>query len=297
LWPDPDIRWCQRAADTVLADGWRPDWVLSTSPPESIHVAAERIARQTGAKWAADFRDLWLEAPHRRERLRPHRRFGERMLARNLLPKANLVIAVDPVVAAEAARLDARNVHVLGHFTADTRPSPANLPKDKLNIVHAGSIALSDPDASISNLLLPFETAWTRNTQLRLHLVGRLTDAEEAKARASRAAGAIQLWGVLSFDEALSVMAAADALAFVASEKMHVPPSKIADYLMFEVPIVACGNGPWRSDPRVPLSNAVETMIRLQRGDRGDKAPRPLTCSEAVTELLKWMDVASYPEH
>ena len=35
------------------------------------------------------------------------------------------------------------------------------------------------------------------------------------------------------------MMAGADALAFVASAKMHVPPSKIADYLAFDRPLVA----------------------------------------------------------
>ncbi len=290
LWPDPDIRWSTRAAEIVLSDGWRPDWVISTSPPESIHVAGEWIARRTNAKWAADFRDLWLESPHRRERLRLHRRIGEKMLARRLLPKADLVTAVDPVVAAEATRLGARNVHVLAHFSADTRLAPADLPKDTLNIVHAGSIALSDPEASISDMLQPFEAAWTRNPQLRLHLAGRLTDAEQARAKASSAASAIQLWGVLPLDGALSVMAAADALIFVASAKMHVPPSKIADYLTFDVPIIACGDGPWRSDPRVPASDPVQTMEQLKRDDRANtSAPRPRTASEAAAELLHWM--------
>lgn len=293
LWPDPDIRWCLRAAETVLADGWRPDWVISTSPPESIHVAGERIARQTGAKWAADFRDLWLEAPHRRERRQWHRRIGERMLARRLLPRARLVTAVDPVVAAEAARLGARNVHVLPHFVSDTPPAPASLPKDKLNIVHAGSIALSDPQADLAIMLRAFEAGRARNPALFLHLVGRLTDAERALAEASPDANAIRLWSPMPVPDALAIMAAADGLIFIASSKMHVPPSKIADYLTFDVPIIACGDGPWRNDPRVPAGEPVDALARLARGDRGGDAPRPATARDAAASLLQWMDEAA----
>lgn len=289
LWPDPDIRWCMRAAETVLGDGWRPDWVMSTSPPESIHVAGEHIARLINARWAADFRDLWLDAPHRRERLRLHRRIGERRLARRLLPKADLVTAVDPVVAAEATRLGAKNVQVLPHFVADTRPALADLPKDTLNIVHAGSIALSDPEADVAGLLAPFEAARVRNPALRLHLAGRLTDAEKAAIEASPAASAIRTWGIMPLDGALGMMAAADALIFVASAKMHVPPSKIADYLMFDAPVIACGDGPWRKDPRVPAGDPAEAMARLKRGDKHNIALAPRKASEAAASLLQMM--------
>lgn len=289
LWPDPDIRWSIRAAKAALSDHWRPDWVISTSPPESIHVAGEWIARQTHARWAADLRDLWLEAPHRHERLRLHRRVGEKLLARRLLPKASLVTAVDPVVAAEATRLGARNTRVLPHFIPNARPAPAELPGDRLNIVHAGSIALSDPDARISDLLRPFEVAWARNPQLQLHLVGRLTDTEQASAKNSPAASAIQIWGVLPLDGALAMMAAADALIFVASGKMHVPPSKIVDYMMFETPIIATGDGPWREDPRCPKGDPAEVMAQLRGHSKRPTTTSPATASEAAALLLDWM--------
>ena len=42
------------------------DVVLSTSPPNSVHVIAAAIARRTGVPLVADFRDSWLANPHRR---------------------------------------------------------------------------------------------------------------------------------------------------------------------------------------------------------------------------------------
>jgi hypothetical protein len=276
----------------VLLNNWKPDWVFSTSPPESIHVAGERLARRTGAKWAADFRDLWLEAPHRRQRLRFHRRQGERWLADHLLPRADLVTAVDSVVAAEASRLGARDVRVLPHFVADVRPIPDRLPPTSINIVHAGSVALSDPDADISELLKPFEAAVARNSELRLHLVGRLTDNERTRVAHSPAAQAIDVHGVKSLEQAASMMAAADALAFVASSKMHVPPSKIADYLSFDAPLIPCGTGAWRSDPRVPEVNAEEFMAQLKRGQSRNVDISPPTASNAAQRLLEWMGIA-----
>jgi len=287
LWPDPDIRWCQRAADAGIADGWKPDWVLSTSPPESIHVAGERLARTLGARWAADFRDLWLEAPHRAERRRLHRQIGEHLVARSLLPKADLVLAVDPVVAAEARRLGARNPQVLEHFTSDEPVQPFTYEGSSLNILHAGSIAFSDPEARIEDLLAPFEAASAVRSDLALNFAGRLTAAEQARIAASPAAHAIRQFGPVPYETARAMMAGADALAFVASAKMHVPPSKIADYLAFDRPLVACGAGSWRTDPRMPAEPAAEVLKRLTRGTGRNTAARPSTSRAAAARFLE----------
>jgi len=295
LWPDPDIRWCLRAAKTVLADGWKPDWVLSTSPPESTHVAGERIARRTGARWVVDFRDLWLQSPHRRERLRMHRRLGEKLLARRLLPKADLVIAVDGVVASEARSLGARRVEVLPHFapTADNNQSTDILPAETINVVHAGSISLSDPEAKIEELLHLFEAAQSKNAALRLFMVGRLTNAERDAITSSRASSAISMLGIVPLNAAYDYMSSADALAFVASAKMHVPPSKITDYLMFDAPIVACGDGPWRKDPRCPLDDPETLMSDLTKGQTRKALVRPMRDIEAADLLLQWMRIGT----
>ncbi|MBK8196768.1 MAG: hypothetical protein IPK75_00250 [Acidobacteria bacterium] len=286
LWPDPDIRWCQRAAEAAIADGWKPDWVLSTSPPESAHVAGLRLARTFGARWAADFRDLWLESPHRAERRRRHRQIGERLIAGKILPEADLVTAVDAVVAAEAGRLGARNPKVLEHFTSDAAPAPYNYEGENFNILHAGSIALSDPEARIEDLLLPFEAAAVRRSDLVLNFVGRLTNAEQARIAASPAFNAIRQFAPVPYTAARAMMAAADALAFVASGKMHVPPSKIADYLAFDRPIVACGDGPWRADPRVPAEPAADLLVRRARGAGRNSNAYPSTASAAADRFL-----------
>lgn len=295
LWPDPDIRWSMRAATTVIASGWKADWVLSTAPPESIHVAGRRIARAIGAMWAAEFRDSWLETPLRPQRRRWYRQLGERYLARRLLSDADLVTAVDPVVAAEATRLGGRNVHVLPHFAADASPTRIALPQDRVNIVHAGSIALSDPETDIELLLQPFEAALRANPKLLLHFVGRLTEHEQAAVSRVRPTEAVRLLGPRPLDEAMSYIAAADGLAFVGAPKMHVPPSKIVDYLQAEAPIIACGFGPWRQDPRVmDLEDPAQAMAALHRGaKRQARLPVPPNASASAQHLMSLMRAAA----
>src|SRR5678809_1703232 len=62
LFPDSYLGWAQRARATVQARIAKGDIdaMLSSSPPDSVHLAAADVARQTGVPWVADFRDPWV---------------------------------------------------------------------------------------------------------------------------------------------------------------------------------------------------------------------------------------------
>ena len=40
--------------------------MLTTSPPNSVHLVGAAVKRATGAKWVADLRDSLVAHPHRR---------------------------------------------------------------------------------------------------------------------------------------------------------------------------------------------------------------------------------------
>lgn len=62
LVPDTYVGWIPFAirAASRLCRSERFDVVYSTSPPDSTHLAAERIARRFSIPWVADFRDPWI---------------------------------------------------------------------------------------------------------------------------------------------------------------------------------------------------------------------------------------------
>lgn len=295
LWPDPDIRWSLRAARQALAapPAWRPDWVLSTSPPESIHVAGRQLARGLGARWAMDFRDHWLVRPHRRERLNPLRRTGERLIAAGLMRDADLVFGVDPEVVAELVRLGARDARVLPHLgpSAETvgAATPTPLAADRLHVVHTGSFSLSDPETRIEELLTLFETARAERPELHLHLAGRLSGREVAAIQAMVPPEAVTLHGVLRLEEALALQRAADALAFVGSSKTHVPPSKVIEYRAVGAPIVAIGSGPWRTPELAPWPEPLSVLRSLGRRSASPPGEPIFDPDAAAAMLLGWM--------
>ena len=63
----PDSAWpwyfLGRRRALEFARDFRPDLILSSSPPETAHVLGEFLRRRLGVPWVADFRDPWSQTP------------------------------------------------------------------------------------------------------------------------------------------------------------------------------------------------------------------------------------------
>lgn len=288
-WPDPDIAWARRAATAAeTALPWAPDWVLTTSPPESLHFAGRRLARKLGARWAADFRDPWLL-----NGLSPDRRGAraaiEHVLARAIVPKADLVIAVNTWIANELVLLGARKPPlIIGHFAERSVP-PSALDPRFINIAYTGSFTLSHPKQDIHAVLAPFEAAFGHNPRLRLHMMGRLTAAEVAAIEASPARGAILVYGPRPYPEALALQSGADALLITAPPDFEGVPGKLAEYRAAGPPIIACGEGAWIALAGLNPPGAASAMLAATV--RQSPAPDTLGAdSSARTETLRLLE-------
>ena len=61
--PDAKIGWIPfalRQGKKIIKEH-RPDLILSSSPPPTVHLIARKLARWSGLKWVADFRDPWTK--------------------------------------------------------------------------------------------------------------------------------------------------------------------------------------------------------------------------------------------
>lgn len=81
LVPDTYVGWIPFAVRSAarLCRGERFDALYSTSPPDSTHLAARRIARRFRVPWVADFRDPWISLYLRDPPTQLHRVLHRRM--------------------------------------------------------------------------------------------------------------------------------------------------------------------------------------------------------------------------
>ena len=97
LWIGPSVRFLKK----YLAE--HPvDLIVSTGPPQSMHLIGRRLALETGLPWIADFRDPWTKIFYFKHlsMTKATERWHEKMEKR-VLDDATCVVAVSPLVQQE----------------------------------------------------------------------------------------------------------------------------------------------------------------------------------------------------
>ena len=97
LWIRPSVRFLKK----YLAE--HPvDLIVSTGPPQSMHLIGLRLARETGLPWIADFRDPWTKIFYFKhlQMTKATERWHEKM-EKKVLDEASAVVAVSPLVQQE----------------------------------------------------------------------------------------------------------------------------------------------------------------------------------------------------
>ena len=261
LWPEPDIRWARRVVAELPGYAPEADILLTTSPPESVHLVGTRLARPMRAAWWADFRDTWTLRPHR-QNVRGLRAVLERRLARRWLASADAVSVVDNVVKEDVERMIPRDIplHVVGHFSEPFEGVPTSLPQDAFNLVHTGGFSLSDHRRPLAPILT--ELAATRD-DLMLHVAGRLGEDEIRMLDA--APFRTRHHGTLSLAQSRALQAGADALLLYTPDTSDALPGKAAEYVATGKPIVLHGDMSLAEQLPVPVYGIVD-LAGITRG-------------------------------
>jgi hypothetical protein len=285
-----------RALSHVRAQGKVYDVIITSSPPESLHVAGALLKRHLKAKWVADVRDMWISSPQRPQLAdNKLRAWIERRIARLCFARADGLIAVSPALIEEMTGYAPSNLpmRVIGHFAADYAGKAEELPTDTFNIVHTGSIELSNPLSEFSRLLDDFETLAARDDRVQLWLAGRLSECEMSAISGSMAASKISQLGPVDMNRARALQLGADALALVSGSKSHALPGKFSEYLQSGKPILISAAGKWSDliPPGSPLVSwaDLDTSIPLRDG-QGHVVPKASSAAHAAQDLLDFLE-------
>src|SRR5262249_20087461 len=104
LLPDSYAGWAPRARHAALARIARGgiDAVLSSSPPDSVHLAGAAVADASGLPWVADFRDPWVGLSFRRPPT-PWHAARQAAMADRVTARADLVLGASRTHVADLA--------------------------------------------------------------------------------------------------------------------------------------------------------------------------------------------------
>lgn len=278
--PDPRIGWV-RPSVRFLKKYLREhpvDAVVTTGPPQSVHLIGLGLKKALGLHWIADFRDPWTEMFYykhlglSRAADRRHRR-----LEQAVLDGADTVVSVSPPVAADFQAKTRTPVvlitngfdeddfpensgqsgscprSAIGLRSADARPCPGELLHGGtaapdlpfFRIVHTGLFAADGNPLNLWDALAErcgADPAFRERLQIRL--AGKV-DRAVTDAIRERGLGAnlVEL-GYLPHDETVREQRAADILLLPLRQEPEyakVLPGKIFEYLAARRPVLGIG--------------------------------------------------------
>ncbi len=248
--PDPRVWWV-RPSLRCLVKYLREhpvDAVVTTGPPQSMHLIGRGLKRKLGLRWIADFRDPWTEMFYYKHLSltgcsdRKHRR-----LEQSVLDEADLVIAVSPPVARDFASKTATRVELVtnGYDEDDFSAALPERTDGRFTLVHTGLFASDGNPLKLWDALAGKcrEDAVFRS-RLQIRLAGK-TDPEIISAIRERGLGdnLVDL-GYLPHTQTVAEQRSADVLLLPLRrepEYSKVLPGKIFEYIAARRPVLGIG--------------------------------------------------------
>lgn len=249
LMPDSYAGWSRRAARAALrlAGAERFDALLSSSPPDSVHLAARAVQRATRLPWVADFRDPWIPLHFREPPTAWHR-------ARQAALEKSVIEGADVVLAASRSHADAmgeksgararRVVHLPNGFepvaAAGAVEAPAE-PAPAFRMAFTGTLSqMTDTEQFLDALHEVLAARPEARRRIRVRMCGPYDVHYENRAVALGLTGIVSWTGPISHAESRRAQREADLLLlWKPRHGRTMVPGKTYEYLDSGRPILA----------------------------------------------------------
>ncbi len=247
LLPDSKILWTHPLLRTIkkLLMDEKFDALYTTSPPHSVHLVGEKIAKKYGLKWTADFRDSWAGGVVVHEPT-IFQRWLSRKMQSHVLRAADAVLTVTQSLKKEFDQ-ESKNVQYIPNgFDPADYPSAEKGQESKFVFCHCGSITrFSHPEG----LLRALSELKTQQPEVYEKILFRFVGHDSlgnfpALVEKFNVQDAVEYLGYKTHNQALRHLVNADALLLVAigKPKDHFIPGKTFEYLGASKPILALVN-------------------------------------------------------
>jgi glycosyltransferase involved in cell wall biosynthesis len=295
LLPDSYAGWARRAGRAArrrVALG--PfDAMLSSSPPDSVHLAALAVKRATRLPWVADFRDPWVALYFRQPPTRWHRARQE-ALERAVLDSADRTLVAsrthaDQLVSLTAAR-PGRVVHLPNGFESapdEGEGTPAVADPEHFTLVFTGTLSqMPDVEVFLEALHELLARRPEARRRLRARLAGPFESGYEDRAVALGLTGIVEFRGIQPHAPTRALQRAADLLLLWKPRGLEtMVPGKLYEYLDSGRPLLAL----------LPAGDEAGDLVTRAGGEIVPPGDRAALAQAIERRYLKWKDGASPP--
>lgn len=282
--PDARKGWVSFAVDAArkCLNAEHYDWLVTTGPPHSTHLAGLKLKKEFGIKWLADFRDPWGEIYFLKHAFRfETAKQKDLNLERMVLNTADLVSTVGPGMAEllQGKIQDNSKIHVFYNGYDQRMFAGITTHKTKkFTIAHIGLLGSEQRLDVFINALLESKID---ASCVKIVLAGSVHANHQAMVSEKLADFEVVQSGFMPRLEALTLMKSSDLLLLcppMVGDTRLIVSTKTMEYLAAEVPILGIGDvesdaatlvkqqqmsGFFATDQQSNISNFIQSTFEL----------------------------------
>ncbi len=294
LLPDSYAGWSRRARSVAAARASRGDVhaVLSSSPPDSAHLAALDVTRTARLPWVADFRDPWVGL-HFRKPPTPWHAARHAAMEASVTGSADLVLTASRThereLASRAVGKPRRLLHLPNGFEPSTSTTQV-VDRSRFRLAFTGTLSLMDDMGTLLDALERLQGIEPRaRDALRVELVGPYDSDWEARTNARGLGSLVRFSGPRSHAETRALQRSADALLLWKPRGdgyRTMVPGKLYEYLDSERPILAL----------LPEHDEAAELVTQAGGSVLPPGDAEALAVELAARLARWREAGRLPD-
>ena len=247
--PDPKIFWVNHSVKYLqqYLKSNKIDVIISTGPPHSMHLIAQKIKKKNNIKWIADFRDPWTDLYYNKE-------FKQRSFAKNknkkletaVLQNADCVLTVSNSLKGEFEKT-ANRVEVISNGYDDEVLTKNEIHlEEKFTISYIGLLPKQSNPKMLFKVLekLCSENIDFKN-DLQLNFIGDISNDVKTDIKSNNLTDYTSFKGYVSHQKAIEYQKKAQVLLLLipnVEKSEGILTGKLFEYLTAKRPILAMGS-------------------------------------------------------
>ncbi len=247
LWIRPSVRYLKKYLEKHPVD-----LIVTTGPPQSMHMIGLRLAKETGLPWVADFRDPWTKIFYFKHlSMTPATERWHKKMEKAVLDEASAVVAVSPLVQQEFQAMTDTPVELITNgfdecdFPSEKDTEAYGGPDKDFTITHTGLFAADgNPTVLWDVLREKYQADDDFRKRLRIKLIGK-NDEQILKALKDRGLQeALTDMGYQPHSVAVEQQRKASILILPLRKEPEykaVLPGKLFEYMASERPVLGIG--------------------------------------------------------
>ena len=221
------------------------DLIFTSSPPHTVQIIANRLARKSNKKWVADFRDPWVDTlTYENTGRNALAEWIDARLEKSVLERADAVTCVtQQYVDRFRQRVDTRYYKIFNGYDKDDFTAVSKEVRNKFRIVHTGSLSET---RNIDNLLLALKNLKVEvRKNLELCFYGFVNQKVKNRIAEWHLNELVKLNPYVPHQYAIEQIVNADVLLLVVHEtagNKGIIPGKLFEYMATHNFILALGH-------------------------------------------------------